>query len=625
MRTLFALIFATLVLIITSCSTDKYPEKFSYLPDNAKPGEEIEIRYKSDDPEINNSDELLAVIYSFSKELDNTENIKMTKDGEGWVANYKTTDSTKGLILKFSIIKKIDDNDKKGYIIKLKDDDGNDIKGANAALGGVLVRYSGAIDLLSARDSATAYFEKDFSNYPELKRYYLNYYISSFPRTKRTRVANEELAKLEKETDLNQHDLETLVNGFRTNGQHRKSLKYYEILLDKYPKSRLVTAKYYTRFRNMVRIDRMLEVFNEFVKINPESDLNNFMVSSILNEYARLKQYDNVKKTIEQYPQYISSTALNTLAWNLYERDIDLDKAVEYCKIGIEKAREDLKNPQGTKPVYMAYDDWKNSKSYSLAMILDTFGSIKNKLGDKDEAIKLFEEAFNLTKRQNIDINENYIALLHEMNRDSEAKPLIEQLISEGKANDNLRNILKDIFTKESKNEEEFEKYVSKFDQEAKADIVAKLKKEMIKTPAPDFELMDLKGNKVKLADFKGKTVIIDFWATWCGPCLKSFPVMKKVVEKYSDDPSVKFLFVNTWEKVDDKKENAQDFIKRSKYPFHVLVDDQNKVVEKYKVQGIPTKFILDPELNIRFKSVGFSGVEKEVIDELDEMIKLTK
>ena len=133
--------------------------------------------------------------------------------------------------------------------------------------------------------------------------------------------------------------------------------------------------------------------------------------------------------------------------------------------------------------------------------------------------------------------------------------------------------------------------------------------------------MLDLDGKKVSLADLKDKTVIVDFWATWCGPCLASFPGMKKAVEKYEAGGKVKFLFVNTWENVEDKKKNATDFITKNSYPSHVLLDDKNEVITTYKVSGIPTKFIIDGKGNIRFKSVGFGGDADKLVDELGLMI----
>jgi len=100
---------------------------------------------------------------------------------------------------------------------------------------------------------------------------------------------------------------------------------------------------------------------------------------------------------------------------------------------------------------------------------------------------------------------------------------------------------------------------------------------------------------------------------------------LKNAVEKYKDDPNVEFLFINTWERVENIKENTTEFINKNKYPFHVLLDDKSEVIEKYKVSGIPTKFVIDKNKNIRFMNVGFSGSEDQLVKELSLMISMVQ
>ena len=155
--------------------------------------------------------------------------------------------------------------------------------------------------------------------------------------------------------------------------------------------------------------------------------------------------------------------------------------------------------------------------------------------------------------------------------------------------------------------------------------MVAELRKSMLNEAAPSFALYDLNKNKVDIADLKNKIVVVDFWATWCGPCKASFPGMQKMVNKYKDNPEVKFVFVDTWEKGDNKAKNAGDFITANKYTFHVLQDNEDKVVEQFKVEGIPTKFVIDKNGVIRFKAIGFDGSDEKLVTELTAMIELAK
>jgi peroxiredoxin len=102
---------------------------------------------------------------------------------------------------------------------------------------------------------------------------------------------------------------------------------------------------------------------------------------------------------------------------------------------------------------------------------------------------------------------------------------------------------------------------------------------------------------------------------------------MKKAVLKYEADNDIKFLFVDTWEQKDkdDTKIIVQEFLKENRYPFHVLMDSDSKMVESFGVNAIPAKFVIDKKGNMRFKTVGFEGTDESLLDELDIILELIK
>jgi peroxiredoxin len=122
--------------------------------------------------------------------------------------------------------------------------------------------------------------------------------------------------------------------------------------------------------------------------------------------------------------------------------------------------------------------------------------------------------------------------------------------------------------------------------------------------PAPEFALKDLQGNEVRLADYKGKIVVLNVFAHWCGPCRKEAPELEKDLWQAYKARDVVVLGVATWAR-DNPTKRAEEFAREFKLTFPVLVDAENKVAEMYKVSGVPTTFIIDREGVVREFVVG--------------------
>jgi len=136
--------------------------------------------------------------------------------------------------------------------------------------------------------------------------------------------------------------------------------------------------------------------------------------------------------------------------------------------------------------------------------------------------------------------------------------------------------------------------------------------------PAPAFSLPSRDGNTVALAQYKGQVVMLNFWASWCGPCRQEMPLLNDIYKKYN-----KMGFALIAVNVEPDRKSAEAWLKETPVTFPVLFDTQSKVSQLYSVPGMPTTVFIDRKGNVRLLHQGFRpGDENQYLDEIRNLVR---
>lgn len=138
----------------------------------------------------------------------------------------------------------------------------------------------------------------------------------------------------------------------------------------------------------------------------------------------------------------------------------------------------------------------------------------------------------------------------------------------------------------------------------------------------PDFEIKDFKsGEIISNTDLQGKIVVANFWATWCGTCIKEMRPLNNIYTKYKDNSDVVFLAVNTPKWSTDEYSQIERLITKKSISLPIYIDENNEMTEGFDISSIPTLFIIDKKGKMRVRHIGFTN-EKELEDYINEQIK---
>ena len=627
-----------LVLLLLSAIATQAQKNFSYLPENPKPGDVITFTYEPSGDIANTILPVEGVIYQMGTRGRKADDLMMEKKAGKYTGSFSTDTAMGFVYLGFTADKKFDNNFNEGYTILLYENNLPRKGGYSSKATFYQFLGSQQAGIEASNEKALAAMEKEIELYPDSRKAFLNSYIrlqTLVNKDEAAKIVQKEIESLLKigikdESDYN--NLESLYQLARLPEQ----MKFItNVKKEKFPDGNWTVNETISKFYQEKNIEIKKQLLAELIqKAESGGEKWKFVKDNITNyksqiafAYITNKDWINVKKTVDEAgitDKAQLASLYNNAAWEMQKTSDNMTLAEEFSRIATNNLREQWKNSTGKKPDFYTEKQWNQNNELMYAMYADTYGMIMYRMGNYKKGVEIAKEsALTINKGKDADQNNTYALLAEKALPKKIYVKEIEQFVKDGKSTAEMKDILKRSYVKDKKSETGFDDYIAALQKESYLKILEELRKSMLNETASSFALVDLEGKKVQLSDLKGKVVVMDFWATWCGPCKASFPGMQKMVTRYKDDPNVKFIFVDTWERGENKQKDAADFIANNKYTFHVLLDNEDKIVAEYKVDGIPTKFVIDKKGMVRFKVVGFDGSDDKLIQELTAMIEM--
>ncbi|WP_025146423.1 TlpA family protein disulfide reductase [Pedobacter jeongneungensis] len=266
---------------------------------------------------------------------------------------------------------------------------------------------------------------------------------------------------------------------------------------------------------------------------------------------------------------------------------------------------------------------------------LFTHISLANARGDYAGANQYFKYLSVKGTFGNADLNAMHVNVLEKLNDTKAVKPLLESSVAANAVTPAMFTKLKELYKSEHGGKEEgYEQYLAGLmPSDKKNEMRTHVMSNMVNYPLIPFSLENADGKMVNSKDWANQIVVIDFWATWCRPCIEAFPGMQLLIDQYAKDPKVAVYMIGTMQ-FGDYKTKSVKYVRDNNYRFNLLHDavgpkgEQDLVFRSlaplFKSSAIPRKIIIKNGL-VRYSSEGYSGSPSQLRDELSMAIEILR
>ena len=627
-----------LLLLFTASAGIEAQEKLQTIPAQPERGKKVTIRYNPAAPgsTIAPSSQTVEMVFTYSNLYEFPWRIPMHKKGDVWEFSF--------VVPRYATY----------ATFYLQSGDAKDMPAANKHFefavydqgkrvqnGYLYENYSLQAQIGKAPDleeRKAALLEKELQLYPdnyEAKLRLLNYKIAKADAGSKENLRNEArsiIAAKFMENPGNMGLMNKTTMGYLIIGENSRLDSIRKVVSEKFPETEVGYSQKISEISQETDSIKMAAQLHELLK---KENAENYRFFSSAHErlfrhYAARKETEkalfHLGKMNADFTPY-TPEELKERAEVLLNAEIALEKALQLAKhsltladtfpVGIIRHFPET----GHIPSYVSPEARKEATAKATANLKSIISLIRMKQGFEDEAESAMEEALALSS--DVETLANAGKFYWQTNRYDKAFQAYKSIMMKVPEDTFALSNMKKSYISKNNSSSGWDAQMEELNSHWRKEMTAQLQKEIINLPTPDFlkSIVDIKGKPVRADLIKNKIVIVDFWATWCVPCMKEMPYVDNAFQKYKNNKDVLFMIVNSGS--NNTLKDAQGWWGNEKYNFPVFYNSDRNIGQKFGFNVIPATYIIDKKGNIRFKTIGFEGpVIQRKIEGAIEMLK---